>query len=340
MPPPLPPDGNPPARLAQPKLKSTPKLIYFHYDPRSNAMYVSPFPTDVHIPSYPSIDSPPASSTPDQIQKPKVCFIQPPAFEQPPQQQHPPPTVVQVQGTNQSIPNAIQNVSMRNNSVCSADLSTPALPMKQFNHQVHQQQPSTNPLPTSPALYPSRQTHSMSPQNFRGPAPIINNQQSVASQPSPMQIQVSPMAPQWENSGFQTNKPILAIQHSPCAQSWEPDVYPTPPPPPHNQPIRPHTRFNNVNNVVQPRPPHNLWDQQRHPNPMFQNPVHSPQQQQQQQKLPPAFHPRPNHPRFHQNPPINVNGPHQPHNNFAFNANYNYNANPNQTWNNPYRNNH
>lgn len=317
MPPPLPPDGNPPARLAQPKLKSTLKLIYFHYDPRSNAMYVSPFPTTVHIPREPDqpfsaitkpMDSP-TSTTPDLIQKPKVCFVQPPVFEQQP---------AQVQGVNHILPNANQNASILNNSVCSTEVSTPLLPMKSFN----QQQPSSNSLPTSPALYPSRQTHSLSPQNYRGPAPI--NHQSVP--PSPLQIQASPMASQWENSIYQPNasQPPLQQQQQqpPCPHHWEP----------HNQPIR--TRFHIVNNPAQQRPTQNLWDQQRHPNPPFPgNQVHPTQQ-------PPTFHPRSNHPRFHQNQPINVNSPHQPHSNFAFNANYNYNANPNPSWNHQYRNNH
>lgn len=323
MPPPMPPPGNPPARLAQPKLKSTPKLIYFHYDPRSNAMYVSPFPTTVHIPreldqpfsaiTKPCMDSPTASSTPDLIQKPKVCFIQPPVFEQQP---------TQVLGANQSLPNANQNALILNNSaVSSTELSSPLLPLKSFNHQ--HQQPSSNSHPTSPALYPSRPAHSLSPQNYRGPVPI--NHQSVPLQHSPMQIQVAPMTTQWENSGYPPNTQQQApLQQPPCPQHWEPDAYPQ------SQPIRPHTRFNNANNVPQQRP----WEQQRHPNPSFQNQIHPTQQP------PPSFHPRSNHPRFHPNQKINVNPPHQPHNNFAFNANYSYNANGNHSWNHQYRNNH
>lgn len=294
MPPPPPPDGNPPARLAQPRLKSTPKLIYFHYDPRSNAMYVSPYPTEFNIPSYPSIESSPAPSTPDLIQKPKVCFIQPPAFEQQQQQQQQP---VQAQPTNPSLPN--QNPSMVNNLI---GLTEPSIPMK----SIHPQQPSS--LPTSPAS-----------QNYnRVPVPIINQH------PVPMQpIQTAPVPTHWENSGFQT-------QHPPPPVVKSSDIYL------HNQPIRPHTRFNNVNNIVQPRPAHNTaWDQQRHPNPLFHNQIHAPQ------PPPAAFHPRPIHPRFHQ--PINVNVPsHQHQNNFAFNANYNYGNgnNSNTPWNNQYRNNH
>lgn len=319
MPPPLPPDGNPPARLKQPRLKATPKLIYFHYDPRSNAMYVSPFSTDLNIPRElePSVYSPTASSTPDQIQKPKVCFIQPPVFEHQP---------TQSQGANQSLPNVKHNASILNNSIGSTE--SPLLPTKSLN-QLHQQQPSSNSLPTSPALYPSRQTHSLSPQSYRGPVPI--NQQSVPLQPSPMQFQASPMAPQWESSAYQTNPQVQpSHQQPPCRQNWEPDAYP------HSQPVlRPsHTRFKIVNNVAQPRP-NSHWDQQRHPNSLYQNQVHPPQQ-----PKPPLFHPRSNHPRFHQNPPINVNPSHQQHNNFAFNANYSYNANPNQSWNHQYRNNH
>lgn len=315
MAPPSPPDGNPPTRLAQPKLKSTPKLIYFHYDPRNNTMCISPFPTDVNIPSYPSNESPPAASTPDLIPKPKVCFIQPPVFEPAP-----------VQGVNPNAAN--QNTSALNNSVGSTELPTTIPAPKPFNQQQqqHQQQPSSNSLPSSPALYPPKH----SPQNFRGPPPIIN-QQSVPSQPSPMQA--SPMASQWEN--FSPNTQIPPMHQPPSAPSWEPEVYP------HNQAIRPHIRFNNGNNIVQPRPVHNLWEQQRHSNPLYQNQIHSPQHQQQppppQQ---PPFLPRPNHPRFHQNPPLNVNAPHQPHNNFAFNSKYNYNANANHSWNNQYRNNH
>ncbi|KAG4077181.1 hypothetical protein HA402_016168 [Bradysia odoriphaga] len=322
MPPPPPPDGYPPIRLPQPKLKSTPKLIYFHYDPKSNTMCISPFPTDVDIPSYPSNDSPPAASTPDLIPKPKVCFIQPPVFEQQP---------APVQGVNPSLPN--QNTSTLNSSVGSNELHTTVPPPKPFNQQ-HQQQPSSNSLPSSPALYSSRQVHS--PQNFRGPPPIINPQ-SVPSQQSPMQMQASPMASQWET--FPPNTQIPPIQQPPCAQSWEPDLYP------HNQAIRPHIRFNNGNNIVHPRPAHILWEQQRHPNPMYQNQIHSPQHQQQPPPPPPppqqpTFLPRLNHPRFHQNQPVNVNTPHQPHTNFAFNSKYNYNANSSHTWNNQYRNNH
>lgn len=322
MPPPLPPDGTPPVRLAQPKLKSTPKLIYFHYDIRTNAMYVSPFPTTVHIPreldqpfsaiTQPGMDSP-ASSTPDLIQKPKVCFIQPPVFDKQP---------AQVQGADQSHSNTNHNTSILNNSVGSTDLPTP--PMKSFNQQ--HQQPSTNSLPTSPALYPSRKTHSLSPQNYRGPVPI--NQQLVPLAQSPMQIQPSPMASQWENSGYQANTQIPPLQQPPCPQKWESDQYL------HSQPVRPYSRFNNVNNVALQRPAHNPWDQQRHPNPKFQNPVHP------QQQPPQSFHQRSNHPRFHQNQSINPNPPHQQHNNFAFNTNYSYNANSNQSWNHQYRNNH
>lgn len=323
MPPPPPPAGNPPARLRQPKLKSTPKLIYFHYDPKINTMCISPFPTDVNIPSYPTNDSPPAASTPDLTQKPKVCFIQPPTFEQQP---------APVQGINTSLPNP--NTSTLNNSVGLTELASPIPPAKSFNQQ-HQQQPSSNSLPSSPSLYPSRQVHS--PQNFRGPPPIIN-QQTVPSQASPMQMQATPMASQWEN--FPPNTQIPSIQQPPCTQLWEPEVYP------HNPAIRPHIRFNNGNNIVQPRPVHNLWDQHRHSNPIYQNPIHSPQHAQQQQQQPPpppqpAFLPRPNHPRFHQNPPVNVsNAPHQQHNSFAFNSKYNYNANANHSWSNQYRNNH
>ncbi|KAJ6643266.1 hypothetical protein Bhyg_08224 [Pseudolycoriella hygida] len=321
MPPPLPPEGNPPARLAQPKLKSTPKLIYFHYDPRSNAMYVSPFPTTVHIPreldqpiTKSSIDSPSTSTTPDLIQKPKVCFIPPPVYDQQPPQ---------VPAANPGLQNANP---ILNNSAGSADLPTPLLPMKSFN----QQPPLPNSLPSSPALYPPHQTHSPSPQSFRGPVPI--NQQSVPLQPTSAQMQVPPMAQQWDNASYPTNVPIHSLQQPPCAKAWEPDPYS------HNQQIRPHTRFNNPNTLAQQRPPHIPWDQQRHSSPLFQNhvahPPHPPPQP------PPQFHPRSNHPRFHPNKAINTNPPHQQHNQFAFNTNYKYNANANQSWNHQYRNNH
>lgn len=331
MPPPLPPDGNPPARLPQPKLKSTPKLIYFHYDPRSNAMYVSPFPTPVHIPQTPSdqtfsamtkpaMDSPTASLTPDLIQRPKVCFIQPPTFEQ----QSP-----QTQGP--VLPNQCVTITnppplMLTNSVGSIDIPSPLLQMKSFNQQ--HQQPSSNSLPTSPAIYPTRQTHSLSPQNYRGPLHPIN-QQSIPVQPTPLPNQLSPMATQWDNSGYQTNTQIPPLPPQPGSLMWESDGYFSP-----SQPIRPHTRFNNANNITQQRPTHNQWDQQRHPTQLFQNQVHPPQTS----FVNMQSHPRSNHPRFHQNQPINPS--HQQHNNFAFNSNYNYNTNSNQSWNHQYRNNH
>lgn len=325
MPPPLPPEGNPPPRLVQPRLKSKPKLIYFHYDQRANAMVVSPFPTPIYIPriepeqSLSTIkqptDPPMAASTPDLIQKPKVCYVQPPVFEQ----HH---TPVQIQGANQTLPNSNQNSLILNNSVGSTELPSPLHQMKAFNQQ--HQQPSSSSVPSSPALYPSMQTHSLSPQNYRGPVPI--NMQAAPLQQSPMQIQSSPMTPQWDSPVFQANSQMPPLQQSPCPQLWEPDPYM------HNQPVRSHTRFNSAN--TQQRPTHNSWDQQRHANPIFQKQVHPAQQ-------PPSFHPRSNHQRFHQNHPINVNPSHPQHNNFAFNAKYNnYGVNSNHSWNHQHRNNH
>lgn len=337
MPPPPPPDGNPPARLLQPKLKSTPKLIYFHYDPRSNAMYVSPYPTPVHIPQNSSdktfstitktpTDSPTASSTPDLSQRPKVCFIQPPVFEQRSTQAPGPVLGPQVlSNSNQQL------AATATISASSMDVPTPVPPLK-FHQQQQHQQTSSNSLPTPPTLYQSRHPQSLSPQNYRTPVHPIG-QQPMPIQAMPlMQMQPSPSGSHWDNSGYQGNASIPPLQQQSGPQIWENELYF-----PQTNPIRPLVRFGNPNNIPKQRPLHNQWDQQRHPT-SFQNSSHSQQ---------PPFsniqsHPGPNHQMFHQNQSINPNPSHPQQNNFAFNATHplHYNSNPNQTWNHQYRNNH